>query len=63
MVIVTGQAHWEDRRLGCMTETSELAILFSSGDRFQQCVHGDMGSDKASGVGLMMVTRDKVVGE
>lgn len=56
-MIVTGQAHWEDRRLGCMTETSELAILFSSGDRFQQCGHGDMG------VGLMMVTRDKVVGE
>lgn len=59
---VIGQAHWEDRRLGYMTETSELAILFSGGDRFQQYVRGDMESDKAGGVELMMASRDKVDG-
>lgn len=60
---VIGQVHWEDRRLGYMTETYELTVLFSGSDRFQQYVHGDMGSDKAGGVELMMVTREKVVGE
>lgn len=59
---VIGQGHCKDRRLGYMTETSELACSFSGDGTFQQYIHGNVGSNEASGVELMVIRNEVVDG-